>query len=469
MDIRDYNTQDTIAAIATFPCRSALGVIKISGPKAMAIISRIFFPKRKKNIKYAPTYSLHYGWVGKRGKPQSREKTEMIDEVLVSIMRAPHSYTREDVVEISSHGGTVILDNILELIWDEGGRLACPGEFTYRAFVNGRIDLLQAQGVLDVVCSQTQDGARVALRQLRGKSSREIEKVKNSAKKIFESIEASIQFPEEEVEVSRNGIEKKLNSLIRQVEKVVKSSDSADILKKGIQCVLFGKANSGKSTLFNRLLGKERAIVTEIAGTTRDVVEEAIDIQGIPLRIADTAGILAPENLIEEQAMEKSYLKVSQADIILLLFDYSRPIEKYDRFLLEQVEGKNVVIVINKMDLPKKLELSFFKPLKKRIVKISALKNRGLSSLKETIFTNIATGGLEKKDDLIFLARWQKSLFRGILKDLTNALRYFRQGYSVDFLAMPLKEVILKIGKITGEITDKEILNDIFKDFCIGK
>lgn len=468
MNIKDYNIKDTIAAIATFPEVSALGVIKVSGKKALAIVSKIFIPKRKKDIIRAPTYSLHYGWIGEKNTNHSK-KTTMIDEVLVSIMRAPHTYTRDDVVEISSHGGVMVLNNILKLILKKGARLAYPGEFTYRAFVNGRIDLLQAQGVLDIVAAQTDEQIHGALRQVRGEVSQKLARLKNELKNIFETLEVSIQFPDEEIEISLRKIERKIKTLLYQVDSLIKGADDADILKKGVRCVVCGKPNSGKSTLFNCLVREERVIVTKIPGTTRDIIEETIYIQGIPLKICDTAGILEPKDLIGKKAVEKSYQKINEADIVLLLLDCSRPLEEDDYFLLEKVKDKNTLIVVNKIDVPPQLDLERVKLFQRPAVKISALKKRGLHSLEKAISKRVYSQGIAKKENLLFLAQWQKSILLEIRKELCNIQNYLKEDYSIDFVVFSLREVMYKLSEITGGVTSREILNDIFKKFCIGK
>ena len=469
MNIKDYNTKDTIAAIATFPETSALGVIKISGKKALPIISKIFIPKRKKNIKQVPTYSLHYGWIGEKDTMQNKKTTTIIDEVLVSIMKTPHTYTRDDVVEISSHGGTAVLNKILELILKNGGRLAYPGEFTYRAFVNGRIDLLQAQGIFDIVNAQTDEGVNIALRQLKGEVSQKLVGLKNELKNIFEILEVSIQFPDEEIKISLPGLKKRIILFIQQVDELIKGSDGADIFRKGVRCVVCGKPNSGKSTLFNCLVKEERVIVTKIAGTTRDVIEETIYMQGIPLKICDTAGVLEPKDLIEKEAVEKSHQKINEADIVLLLLDYSRPLEEDDLFLLEKVKGRNTVIVVNKIDLLPQLDLGQVKSFQKPMVKISALEKRRLHSLERAIWKKVYSQGIEKKENLVFLAQWQKFILQEIRDELYNVQKYLNEKYPVDFVVFSLKDTMYKLGKVTGEITSEEILNDIFKDFCIGK
>jgi len=460
MNIKDYNTKDTIAAIATFPEKSALGVIKISGEKALAVTARIFAPAKKKNIKKVPSFTVHYGWI--------REGKKVLDEVLVTVMRAPASYTRDDVVEISSHGGIIVLNRIMELLVSLGIRPALPGEFTYRAFVNGRIDLFQAQAVMDIVQAQSDDGLEVALAQARGEVSLKIKELRARLKKIFELWEAALQFPDENLMISPEALKKEVSGLKPEIRKLVLASEEADFLRRGLRCVLCGRANSGKSTLFNCLLKEERVIVTRIAGTTRDVIEETIQVNGVPLKIYDTAGILEPGDLIEKKALEKSYQKIAEADIILLLLDGSRSLSRDDRFLLEKVKDKNTVIVINKIDLELKLDLDKLKRYKKPLVKISALKHKRILFLEKAISRIIYRRGVAK-EDLLFLSLRQKSILQSIQKSIDELENYLEKGYTLDFAVLTLRRMLTDLGRISGEVSAQEVLEDIFSDFCIGK
>ncbi|MCK4809327.1 MAG: tRNA uridine-5-carboxymethylaminomethyl(34) synthesis GTPase MnmE [Candidatus Omnitrophica bacterium] len=483
--LKDYSSNDTIAAIATFPASSALGVIKISGKKAVHIMDRIFMPKKNKEIKKVKSYTLHYGWIidrtrNSKGKAQSKNKKKQIgsygekagnivDEVLVSMMKAPYSYTKEDVVEVSSHGGMLVINKILGLILRQGARLANPGEFTYRAFINGRIDLIQAQGILEVMEAKTEEALLLASRQLKGEFSENLVKVNNKLKDIFIKVEADLQFPENGIEISPAKITREVRKAKKYIDDLIKTSAEADVIREGINCVICGKANTGKSTLFNRLLKKERAIVAETAGTTRDVIEENINIKGIPLRMYDTAGILEPRDFVEKKALEKSYQKIKEADIILLLLSYSQPLEKDDIFLWEKVKKKNTLVVINKIDLEKKIEFRKMNLFKRPKIKLSALKGIGLNELEEKMFKSVYRKGINKKDRFLFLARKQKDILGQVSTCLFDSLHYLTEGYSIDFLSFSLKEALDKLGKLTGKVTNESILKDIFSNFCIGK
>jgi tRNA modification GTPase len=464
--LKDYNTKDTIAAIATYPATSALGVIRISGRKTMDIVSRIFLPNKKKDIKKVKSYTLHYGWIVNDSSVTRQDSSAIVDEVLISVMKAPYTYTRENVVEIFSHGGILVLNKILELILKNGARLAKPGEFTYRAFINGRLDLLQAQSVLDIVEAKTEQGLAGGLKQLRGEVSKTLEKIREHLKNIFINLEAYLQFPDEEIEISIEEIGCQITRIKKKIKGLIESSERTDILREGLECVICGKANSGKSTLFNRLLKEERVLVTKVAGTTRDVVEESINIKGIPLKICDTAGILEPKDLIQRKALEKSWQKIQDADIILLLLDYSKPLEKDDFFLLEKLKGKNTIIVVNKIDLNKKIDLRKIRLFRKNLVRLSALKGTNLSGLEDAIFKNVY---ITKKDDLIFLAQWQKTILKQLYKELSRASHYVEKGYSVDFINFTLKKGLDMLDRLTGKVVDETLLEEIFSNFCIGK
>ncbi len=333
--MKGYNTKYTIAAIATYPSVSALGVIKISGEKAIAAVKRIFVPKDKnKDLAKVKSYTLHYGWIvqpraaGSRSGFSYSSQTGVIDEVLVSVMRAPHSYTREDVLELSAHGGVVILNKILGLILKSGVRFAKPGEFSYRAFLNGRLDLAQAQAVGDIVNAKSEKAMFSLSRQIRGDFSLGIGYIRDELNSILSSIEACINFPDEDIKVDPKNIRNSLNKIIHRVEDIIEKANASKILRDGMNCVICGRANAGKSTLFNRLLKEEKAIVTHIPGTTRDAVEEVINIRGLPLHIYDTAGILKPKDSLDRRVMEKSDERINNADLVIIVFDASRRADK---------------------------------------------------------------------------------------------------------------------------------------------
>ncbi|MCM8756652.1 MAG: tRNA uridine-5-carboxymethylaminomethyl(34) synthesis GTPase MnmE [Candidatus Omnitrophica bacterium] len=464
IDIKGYDLNDTIAAIATFPAKSALGVIKISGERALEIISKIFLPKRKKDIKKQKTYTLHYGWIIDKSK-----NNRIVDEVLVSVMKSPYTYTRQDVVEISSHGGLVVLNKILNLVISQGARLAKPGEFTYRAFINGRLDLLQTQAISDIVEAKSERMLFSLTKQLKGEFSRKIEKIKEEIKEIVSSLEANINFPEDTGEIDIKSLINPLNDAKKHLYDYLNVSKIGDVYKDGLSCVICGRTNVGKSTLFNCLLKEERVLVSNIRGTTRDTVEETINIEGVPIKICDTAGILEAKNSIEEKAMKKSYDKLDSADIILFMLDWSKPISKLDIMLWEKVKDNNVIIVVNKIDLKQRLDIKELKISNKPLVKISALKNIGIGKIENILKNNIYRKGIQPKEDLLFLAQWQKEILRTLCQRIEETIKLIKDGSSIDHILFSLKPALDDLCRLKGENIDEEILKKIFTNFCIGK
>lgn len=477
--LKDYNTNDTIAAIATFPSKSALGVVKISGKTALKIIHKIFIPKRKKDIRKAKTYTLHYGWIIDREQRTEdrgqRGKKKIVDEALVSIMRKPYSYTCEDVVEISSHGGVVTLNKILESILKAGARLAQPGEFTYRAFLNGRIDLLQAEGIRNIVEAKTDKALAAAASQLNGEFFEKFEEIKEAIKDIFLSTEADINFPEDDTAIKYKGIKSKIKNINSKIKNILEAERQTKIIKDGLKCIICGKTNAGKSTLFNCLLKQERVIVSKIPGTTRDVIEETIDVKGVLLRLYDTAGILSPRNFIEKKAIEKSSKIFNEADLIMLMLDGSRLLDKDDRFLLNKIkelhgkkDTKGVVVIINKSDLRQRLDLKNISHVNGFKVKLSALKKEGIEDLEKAIL-KAAARFASQREDAIFLNAYQSQILKSAHNDIKEAQTYLSQGREIDLVNLSLKNALDNLGKLTGEVFCEELLESIFSEFCIGK
>ncbi|UCD15127.1 MAG: tRNA uridine-5-carboxymethylaminomethyl(34) synthesis GTPase MnmE [Candidatus Omnitrophota bacterium] len=473
--IKDYNLADTIAAPATYPAKSALGVVKISGKQAINIVSKIFAPHRKKNIKKVKSHTLHYGWIvekrGTRNTQTTKHKplnTEIIDEVLVSVMRGPASYTREDVVEISSHGGAFVTNRIMELVLDRGARLALPGEFTYRALVGGRIDLLQAQGILSIIDTQSRQGLNLAALQLKGDASGKIREVRDQLRNVFIQTEAVINFPEDEVSVLSRDIKESLADIEAKLNRLLEASKQAQVLKEGARCVICGKSNVGKSTLFNCLLKQQRVIVSKWPGTTRDVVEETINVKGIPLRIYDTAGFLEPKDFIAKEAIEKSRQAFDKADLVILVLDATRRMDKDDLFLLEKVKEKSAVLIINKVDLKQKVNFSHLRRFKGLKAKCSALKNIGIDDLEEVIYNSVCSKGIEGQD-IVFLNQYQRQILEKSRDKILEAAKFLEQGYTIDFINLALRESLDSLGKLSGEVLSQEVLESIFSNFCIGK
>ena len=467
LGLKNYKLGDTIAAIATFPGKSALGVIKLSGSKALAIAFEIFKPARKKNIRKVKTHTLHYGWIIEKEKGKIN-KEKVIDEVLVSVMRKPSTYTREDVIEISSHGGAAVSSKILEVLLKQGARLASPGEFTYRALVKGRIDLIQAESIRGIVEAKSENALVLASSQLKGETSLKIRKLKEEVKGLFIQTESAINFPETDIGISFLGLREKIAKLKKKVDNFVEGSREAEILREGVKCVICGRANVGKSTLFNCLLKKERVIVSRFPGTTRDVIEEVINVKGVPLRIYDTAGILEPKDLITKKALEKSLEIFQECDLVILVLDGSRRLERRDLFLLDKARDKNVILVINKTDLTQRLNLKKISKSGKIIVRMSALKSKGLRDLEKAVYKLVYKKGVER-ENIIFLSHYQRQILEKVRLGLSQIRKFLEEGRTIDFINIELKICLDNLGQLSGEVFSEEILESIFSNFCIGK
>ncbi len=474
--ISRYNHNDTICAVATSAGKAALGVIKVSGPDAISQVAALFLPAKKKDIRRARGFSVHYGWIVDKSKIKNQKakmgkKAKVVDEVLVTMMRKPQSYTRQDVVEISSHGGALAVNKIVELLCQRGVRLALPGEFTYRAFISGRIDLLQAQSIVDIVEAKNESALAQAAAQLRGEYSRKISRLSDEISEFVMRVEASLQFPEDEEEtaVSDDEIRNHLESIRRTVKIFLEDARRGDLARGDIHCVICGKANVGKSTLFNRILRQERVIVTRTPGTTRDVIQEEIYIRGVALKMHDTAGILEPRDLIDKKAIEKSQRKIKEADLVLIVLDSSKPLGPHDRFLLDAVQDKNVILIFNKIDLPQRLKSDRLNRMKARRVKMSALKNKGMAALEKAVVAAVSSGRTAKNQDVLFLAQWQKELLVQMEREVEKALQFHRAGHSLDFIHFSLRELFAKMNVLTGKTLHDEVMDKIFTRFCIGK
>ncbi len=460
------NNEDTICAISTPIGEGGIGIVRISGKDAISIISRIFLPKKNKNLKNLPTHTIHYGIM-------KDDKTgEKIDEALVSIMKAPNTYTKEDVIEINCHGGAIPLKRALELVLKNGARLAEPGEFTKRAFLNGRIDLAQAEAVIDIISSKTEDSLRLAVGQLSGILSKSIIAVREELISIIASIEAAIDFVDEDIEfISRDEIGKRIKKTVDEIEALINTADEGRIYKEGIATAIIGRTNVGKSSLLNALLKEERAIVTPIPGTTRDVIEEWINIKGMPLRILDTAGIRHTEDIVEIEGVRRSRETIKKADLILLLIDGSLRLSDEDKNLMDDVKEKKLIVLLNKSDLPsvvKEDDIKKFLP-DKEVVSISALTGEGIDELKAVIHNLLFKGGILAGERPIITNLRHKTALEKTKRSLENLQNSLKENMSEEFLAVDLRGALNAIGEITGETATEDILNKIFEEFCVGK
>ncbi len=456
---------DTIAAIATPFGESGIGIVRISGPLAETIAKRLFKPKKEES-----QFISHHFNYGEVIDPLSGNP---IDEVLLVFMRSPKTYTREDIVEIHCHGGYFVLQKVLELVLREGARLAHPGEFTKRAFLNGRIDLTQAEAVIDLIRAKTMASLEIANQQLRGGLYKEVRGLKERLVNHLAFIEAHIDFPEEEIEpLSLEGMKEDLSRIVEELSNWVDSYQEGKIFREGISCAIAGKTNVGKSSLLNVLLREERAIVTPYPGTTRDVIEEVINIHGIPLRLMDTAGLRKTVDSIEKEGVRRAKERVSDADLILLMLDGSRDMDEDDLEVFEETKDKKKVVVINKIDLQQRISVEDVKRRlpKDQVVLISCLKGEGIEDLKDSIYNSIIHREVRISPEHLIVANIRhKSALSQAMESLMKGLNGLEEGISLEFIAFEIKSALDYLAEIVGETTTEEVLNRIFEQFCIGK
>jgi len=454
---------DTIAAISTPLGEGGIGIIRLSGKESISIVNKIFKSPKGVNLSYVKTHTIHYGFIVDPLTGQN------IDEVLVTVMRAPNTYTREDVVEINCHGGYLTLKRILELVLSQGARLAEPGEFTKRAFLRGRIDLSQAESVIDLIRAKTDEAQKIALEHLSGRLSEKINELRDSLMRVCAHVEAYIDFPEEDIDgLTEEEIKREINRIKEEIRKLIEGYEEGKIYREGLTTAIVGKPNVGKSSLLNALLMKDRAIVTEIPGTTRDIIEEYINIKGIPLKIVDTAGIREAHDLVEAEGIKRSLKAVESAELVLLVLDCSRAIDSLDEEIINKVIHKKVIVVINKKDI-KTDEFHLPESLKdKPTVEISALNAEGIEDLKELIFNSTISGKYEREGIVVTKLRHKLSLEKAF-ESLNNAYESFKNREPLEITAMFLREALNFLGQIVGVVTTEEILNLIFSEFCIGK
>ncbi|MCC5890819.1 MAG: tRNA uridine-5-carboxymethylaminomethyl(34) synthesis GTPase MnmE [Alkalibacterium sp.] len=457
---------DTIAAISTPPGEGGIGIVRISGDEALDIADRVYQLGSKK-ISDQPTHTIHYGRVV---NPKTDEK---IDEVMVSIMRAPKTYTREDVVEINSHGGIVSVNKVLEAVLHNGARLAEPGEFTKRAFLNGRIDLSQAEAVMDVIRAKTDKAMHMAVTQLDGNLSRLIRNLRQEILNTLAQVEVNIDYPEYDdvEEMTSRLLVEKAEQVKAQVEALLETASQGKILREGLATAIIGRPNVGKSSLLNILLKEEKAIVTEIAGTTRDVIEEYVSVKGVPLRLIDTAGIRETEDIVEKIGVERSRKALSEADLILLVFNQSEPLTAEDQLLLEATEGHNRIIILNKMDLENKLDLNELKTLvdPASIVYTSIVTQAGLTELEGKIADMFFAGHTGEKDATYVSNIRHIALLNETIEAFNDVIEGIEAGMPVDLVQIDMTRAWDLLGEITGDSVQDELITQLFSQFCLGK
>ena len=455
---------DTIAAIATAPGEGGIGIIRISGEKSLQVAQSIFKSKSGKMIKDYNARTLIYGAVV--------DNEKVIDEVLVAYMKGPNSYTAEDVIEINCHGGFISVKKILELILSKGVRLAEAGEFTKRAFLNGRIDLSQAEAIIDVIKSKTDMAHEVAQSQLEGSLAKKIKDLRMNVTEVLAHLEVSIDFAEEDVEeITYQTLEEKALELRNEIKKLYDTAESGKILRDGLKTVIVGKPNVGKSSLLNSILGENRAIVTDIAGTTRDVIEEFVNIKGIPLKIVDTAGIRETEDVVEKIGVEKSRESFSTADLVIMVLDASRKLSEEDMEILESLKNKKTIVLLNKMDLEPQIELEKIEEFvnSEDIIKISALKHQGIEELQDKIEAMVYHGSVKNSSNLMITnSRHKDALFKAY-ESINDAISAIEQRMPYDFIEVDFKNIWDYLGYINGDTVREDLLDTIFANFCIGK
>lgn len=446
---------DTIAAISTAQGIGAISIVRVSGKDAINIVNDIF----SRDIINALSHTIHYGFIIDNG--------EKIDEVLVSVMRAPRTFTVEDVVEINAHGGISTTNKILELLLLHGCRLAEPGEFTKRAFLNGRIDLTEAEGVMDLINSETEAARKMALNQVNGKVSSMIRDLRDKLASIISNIEVNIDYPEYEdiAVVTTEDINTNLSTLENDILNILEESNNGEILKNGIKTVIIGKPNVGKSSLLNRLIGEDKAIVTSVKGTTRDSVEASISIDNIKLNLIDTAGIRETDDIVESIGVDKSLKLLDEAELILFVLNYNEVLSKDDLEILEKLRNKNYITIVNKIDLEKRIDDGKLK----NVIYVSALQDKNIDDIKLKI-RDLFNLEKIKTADLTYLTSARSiSILRKVLILIQDIKNGIKNNMPIDMLEIDLKNIWNLLGEIIGESYDEELLDQLFSRFCVGK
>lgn len=436
----------------------------MSGQLCFEVLDKMFIPKNKQSIEEIKGYTIKYGNIVDNG--------EVIDEVLVSYFKAPKSYTMENMCEINSHGGNIIVKKILELCLKNGAELAEPGEFTKRAFLNGRIDLVQAESVIDIINAKSEKEVKTGIKQLEGLLSKEIAEIKQEIMDVMINIEVSIDYPEYDVEdVANAEITAMLDSVKKKLERLERSFDNGKVIKEGIKTAIIGKPNAGKSSLLNAILKEDRAIVTEYEGTTRDTIEAFVNINGIPLKLIDTAGIRETKDEVEKIGIAKSRETANTADLIIAIFDASKEIDEEDLEVIDFIKNKKAIIILNKMDLKAKIDENNenLKKLSGNIIKMSALKNIGIDKLYEKITEMFNLNEINLDNENVITNVRQKNLITKAIENVKKAKETIEQKMPIDIVAIFIKDILEDLGKITGEVVTEDIIEEIFANFCLGK
>ena len=453
---------DTIVAISTAIGNSGIGIIRLSGENCFDIIKKIFKAKGKEvNIK---PNTINYGYIV--------DRDEIIDEVLVSFFKSPKSFTMENMCEINSHGGIIIMNRILEICIKNGARLAEPGEFTKRAFLNGRIDLSQAEAIIDVINAKSEKEAKASMKQLNGFLSSKLKNIKEMIMEVLVDIEASIDYPEYDIEeVTNNRVLNVMEKVKEELKKLRKTFDNGKMIKEGVNIAIIGKPNAGKSSLLNAILREDRAIVTEYEGTTRDTIEEFIQIDGIPVKIVDTAGIRETDNFVEKIGINKSKEAADKADFVIVIIDSSKDLTQEDKEILNIVKNKKGVILLNKNDLVSKINNEEIEKYSdgKQILSISALNKEGIDKLFNVISNMYKFNEIEIDDSVTITNNRHKVAINNMIENVDKSIKTINDKMPIDIITINITNILTEIGKITGESVSEDIINEIFKKFCLGK
>jgi len=451
---------DTICAIATSQGVGAIAIVRVSGEEATTIVNSIF---KGKNLTKVDSHTINYGHIV--------DNDEVIDEVLVSVMKSPRTFTTEDVVEINTHGGIAPTNRVLELLLEKGCRLAEPGEFTKRAFLNGRIDLLEAEAVMDMIDSKTEVQRKMAANQIDGKTSNLINELREDMVQIISNINVNIDYPEyDDVDIITNDLlVPKITKLKDKIKKILKESENGKIIKEGIKTSIIGRPNVGKSSLLNALLQEDKAIVTNIAGTTRDIVEGQISINGILLNMIDTAGIRETEDVIEAIGVEKSLKIMEEADLILFMINNNEELSKDIKELLEKISNRKYLVLINKIDLDSKLDRKELNVDQDKIIELSITENKGLDELKEKIVELFNLNELETKDPTYLNNSRSISILKRCLKRVEDIEKALKDDIPIDMIELDIKNIWEELGTINGSTYEEELLDEMFSRFCLGK
>lgn len=456
--------QDTIAAIATPMGEGGIAVIRVSGDEAVAVCDSIY--KGKEKLRDVPTHTVHYGFIH---HPSTGAR---IEEVLVTVMRAPRTFTREDVVEISCHGGFVSVKKVLDLLLEQGARVAEPGEFTKRAFLNGRIDLSQAEAVIDLIRAKSDRAFKIALKQSEGSLSKQIKQLRHQLVELMAHIEVNIDYPEHDVEELTNAfIKEKCTIALEEIDRLLRTAEQGKILREGIVTAIIGRPNVGKSSLLNTLAQEEKAIVTDIAGTTRDVIEEYVHVNGIPLKLLDTAGIRETTDLVEQIGVERSQHALAEADLILFVVNGAEPLQPDEHTLIEQLKGRQVIVIINKLDLPQQIEMGYLQEVfgADHVVAMSLLEQQGITDLEKAI-ANIFFSGQLESSDLTYVSNVRHiHLLKQAYAALSEAYGAAESLVPIDMIQIDIRNAWEHLGEIIGDSVSESLIDQIFSQFCLGK